>query len=89
MTEPWTREQVAEAYRTATAIAAAGARGDPDAVAALWQGCEHKQSLLWALSRVPGALVQAVLAERGVDASRALSEMTRVMATWQPEDDTG
>jgi hypothetical protein len=63
--EAWTPKQMADAQRTAVAMALAGWRNDPEGVAVLWNGATNKEALIWALSRLPSTLIRGVSAREG------------------------
>ena len=62
----WTPKQLGDAYRAAVAIALAGHREDGEAVAVLWNESQRKDALVYALSRLPAVLIEAVSLREGV-----------------------
>ena len=86
----WTPEEIADAYRTAIAIARAGWRNDPEGVAVLWNGTANKQALIWALSKVPSTMIRAVSAREGrtLDPEEVLSGLLAQPELFDHEEET-
>ncbi len=64
--DPWSPDEMKEAFRTAIAMALAAWRHDPVGTGTLWNGSTNHPALVWALSRLPSTMVRAVSARDGV-----------------------